>query len=79
MEQDDNAVRDVLAWVVQEFVESQNTKSERFFYADVDMKLPEGKAVKVTFEYVDAGALCDGGGIEGAPDLVIFDDERDSE
>lgn len=53
--------RDVLSWVVQDFIEGESTKSERYFYTDDVEGMPEGKAVKVTFEYVEAGALCDGG------------------
>lgn len=54
-------VREILAWVVTDFVDGQATKSERYFYSDEVDGLKSDLAVKVTFEYVEAGHVCDAG------------------
>lgn len=57
--------REMLGWIVAAFVDEEGLqKSERCFYADeVGARMPEGKAVKVTFEYVEAATCGTCGGV----------------
>lgn len=60
-------MRTVLIGMAEAFIDMRAARSENYiraddFHGDDPVPMPKGKAVKITFEFVDEGVLCDGGG-----------------